>query len=213
MMKQYYYLDGQQQFGPLSKEELQGKNITKETLVWYEGLSEWTKAGEVEDLADLFPNIPTPPPIPDAKTIASPPINMPKKKKTKKVILICLGLLVIVAFVAVCLFINQLNSEKRCPTCYLDITHKEVTNITWSNVKLEGVISNRTYFTGYRNIILHVNFFDKDRNVIKSDDYILPDYYWRGSRSFEINIDLPKGLKNKMIGLMVKMRPKIRIIN
>ena len=96
-------------------------------------------------------------------------------------------------------FINQLNSEKRCPTCYLDITHKEVTNITWSNVKLEGVISNRTYFTGYRNIILHVNFFDKDRNVIKSDDYILPDYYWRGSRSFEINIDLPKGLKNKMI--------------
>ena len=58
-MKQYYYSDGQQQIGPISKDELKLKGITKETLVWCEGLSNWTKAGEIEDLADLFPNIPT----------------------------------------------------------------------------------------------------------------------------------------------------------
>ena len=60
-MKQYYYSDGQQQIGPISKDELKLKGITKETLVWCEGLSNWIKAGEIEDLADLFPNIPTPP--------------------------------------------------------------------------------------------------------------------------------------------------------
>ncbi|MBR5433760.1 MAG: DUF4339 domain-containing protein [Bacteroidales bacterium] len=60
-MKQYYYSDGQQQIGPISKDELKLKGITKGTLVWCEGLSNWTKAGDVDELADLFPNIPTPP--------------------------------------------------------------------------------------------------------------------------------------------------------
>ena len=76
----YYYSDGQQQIGPISKDELKLKGITKETLVWREGLSEWTKAGEVEDLADLFPKIPTPPPIPGQKKVAPPP--MPGSKTT-----------------------------------------------------------------------------------------------------------------------------------
>lgn len=65
-MTQYFYTIGQQQFGPVAKEELQGK-ITKETLVWCEGMQNWVKAGDVDDLADLFPNIPTPPPMPEQK--------------------------------------------------------------------------------------------------------------------------------------------------
>lgn len=217
-MRQYFYSDGQQQLGPVTKEELQSKGITKETLVWYEGLSEWTKAVDVEDLADLFPNIPTPPPIPEQKTTTPPPISQeinetqavkeessqkddkkPKKKKGKKILLIVSIVLLFLAIVAGCIFKNQLDSEKRCPSCYLDIIHKEVTNITWSNVKLEGVIRNKANFTQYNNISLHVDFWDKDKNLIKSDDYVLSDYYWRGSiKAFEITIDLPSGLKNKL---------------
>lgn len=71
-MNQYFYSDGQSQFGPFSKEELHSKGITKETLVWYEGLTEWVKAGESDELKDLFPKVPTPPPLPNS--ITPPPI-------------------------------------------------------------------------------------------------------------------------------------------
>lgn len=71
-MNHFFYSDGQSQFGPFSKEELQSKDITPETLVWYEGLEEWTKADEADELVDLFPKVPTPPPLP--KMITPPPI-------------------------------------------------------------------------------------------------------------------------------------------
>lgn len=73
-MKQFFYSIEQQQFGPVAKEELQGK-ITKETLVWCEGMENWTNAGDVEELADMFPNIPTPPPIPEQKKTTPPPFS------------------------------------------------------------------------------------------------------------------------------------------
>lgn len=68
-MKQYYYSDGQNQFGPFTKEELRGQKITKETLVWCEGMSDWVKAGDVDDLADLFFQISMPPPLPGQNEI------------------------------------------------------------------------------------------------------------------------------------------------
>ena len=74
-MKQFFYSIEQQQFGPVAKEELQGK-ITKETLVWCEGMENWTNAGDVEELADMFPNIPTPPPIPEQKKTTPPPFTV-----------------------------------------------------------------------------------------------------------------------------------------
>lgn len=113
-MKKYYYSDGKQQIGPLSKEELKSKGITKDTLVWYEGLTEWTKAGDVEELVDLFPNTPTPPPIPEQKIATPPPMpgnktvtpppmsnkdNGKMKRKPKKLLIIAsviIGLMIIV---------------------------------------------------------------------------------------------------------------------
>ncbi|HMW71682.1 MAG TPA: DUF4339 domain-containing protein, partial [Cellvibrionaceae bacterium] len=38
------------------------QKISKETPIWYEGLPEWTKAGEIPELSELFRNS-TPPPI------------------------------------------------------------------------------------------------------------------------------------------------------
>ena len=70
---QYYFIHtaaGQE--GPFTLQELKSKNITKETLIWHEGLPEWIKAGEVMELKIIFVNapplkeipIPTPPPPP-----------------------------------------------------------------------------------------------------------------------------------------------------
>jgi len=53
-MKEYFFHNGTEQIGPLRLDELKLKKITKDSPVWYEGLSEWTTAGELEELKTLF---------------------------------------------------------------------------------------------------------------------------------------------------------------
>lgn len=60
-MKKFYFHDGSTQQGPFDIEDLKTKKLTKNTPVWYEGLKEWTIAGEVDELKGIL--IVTPPPI------------------------------------------------------------------------------------------------------------------------------------------------------
>ncbi|KAA5826254.1 DUF4339 domain-containing protein [Algibacter amylolyticus] len=60
----YYYENAGQKNGPLSKEALKGK-ISKDTLVWREGLENWIKASQLPELKDLFKN--EPPPFPSTE--------------------------------------------------------------------------------------------------------------------------------------------------
>ncbi|MEM1127606.1 MAG: SPFH domain-containing protein [Bacteroidota bacterium] len=46
------------------RQQMQGGTFTKETLVWQQGFSGWTAAGEVPELANLFAAVPPPPPPP-----------------------------------------------------------------------------------------------------------------------------------------------------
>ena len=59
---EYYYSDGQNQFGPVSLEDLRTK-IDANTLVWHDGMPGWDKASNVEELKAMFAR-PTPPPPP-----------------------------------------------------------------------------------------------------------------------------------------------------
>jgi hypothetical protein len=61
-MKKYFLNDGKTQQGPFDIAELKTKNITPQTPIWHEGLPNWTVAGNVEELKDLF-KIVTPPPF------------------------------------------------------------------------------------------------------------------------------------------------------
>ena len=101
-MKKYYLHDESGQQGPLDIEELKIKNITIETPIWYEGLSDWTTADNVVELKDLFLKT-TPPPFISQKTTPpaskekdsriKTPVWQPGKKKSKitRVIFIFLG--------------------------------------------------------------------------------------------------------------------------
>lgn len=113
-MKKYYYSEEDKQIGPLTFEELKDKKISKETMVWYEGLDNWTKANELNELKDFFKSIPpplninkqTPPPIP--KTPTHEPDNTPtdKPKKSKKKLVI--GAIAAIAIIIISsLFISQ----------------------------------------------------------------------------------------------------------
>jgi GYF domain 2 len=76
-MKQYFLHDGQNQLGPFSPEELKGKNITSETFVWKEGMSDWVKANEIEELRVLLIN--TPPPF-KAATVSKPSLPIAERQ-------------------------------------------------------------------------------------------------------------------------------------
>lgn len=70
-------INGQQQ-GPITVEQLQQmKNnaaVTKDSLVWKNGMAGWEKAGEQQDLQSLFAGaVPPPPPVPGAAPPPSPP--------------------------------------------------------------------------------------------------------------------------------------------
>ena len=59
-MKKYFYSDGTNNFGPFSIEELKEKEISRETMIWFQELGEWRKAGSIQELNDLFALIPPP---------------------------------------------------------------------------------------------------------------------------------------------------------
>jgi membrane protease subunit (stomatin/prohibitin family) len=65
----YYVGIGGSQQGPFDQAALQAKitsgEITRETLVWRQGMATWTAAGQVADLTALFASMP--PPLPPQK--------------------------------------------------------------------------------------------------------------------------------------------------
>lgn len=114
-MKEYFYADGQNHLGPFKIEELKNKNITRETLVWCEGMSDWKKASDIVELKILFPI--APPPI---KPVPPPPISNneksnkqntkePKNNKFRNIALSLLALLIV--GIAVILLISYIKSN------------------------------------------------------------------------------------------------------
>jgi hypothetical protein len=70
-MKKYYIGSDNKQSGPFTIEELKSIKITRDTLVWFEGLEDWKTAGSIPDLEALFASFPPP-----TKRISPP--NLPQ---------------------------------------------------------------------------------------------------------------------------------------
>lgn len=64
----YYFFDGTEKKGPVYFEDLERQGLEWNTLIWYEGLSDWKEAKDVEELSQLCASIP--PPI--KQSLASP---------------------------------------------------------------------------------------------------------------------------------------------
>lgn len=76
-MKKFYYSDGVSIHGPFTLQELQNFNIRQDTMIWFEGMTDWQSAGSIPELSTLF--TPVPPPPQAAPAHASPPPNMPRQ--------------------------------------------------------------------------------------------------------------------------------------
>lgn len=65
-MNQYFYVDASgKQKGTYSPYELRQENLRRDTLVWTEGMEQWKRAEEVEELKFLFEEVNSVPPIPE----------------------------------------------------------------------------------------------------------------------------------------------------
>ncbi len=72
-MEYFIYKDNRQQ-GPFTTEQLSAMGLTSETLVWREGMEQWTPAWQVQELRDAIAGkantsgTTTPPPPPVAES-------------------------------------------------------------------------------------------------------------------------------------------------
>lgn len=74
-----HYVKNNKQFGPIIISDLKLNEISKETLVWFEGLADWIPAGEVEELNNYFSKVP--PPLPKDQIKYSTLTTIPSKRK------------------------------------------------------------------------------------------------------------------------------------
>lgn len=110
-MKKFYIHNGSEQQGPFDIADLKAKNITTQTPIWYEGLSEWSVAGKINELNDLFSKS-TPPPF-KAK-ITPPPIKKESISYGKSFNKIRIGvavILLIIASIGIGAYMNNNNSS------------------------------------------------------------------------------------------------------
>ena len=74
MLKNYFIVEQGQQSGPFTFEELKSKKLKKTTMVWTEGMTEWSSAESISELRDLLIVEPPPPPA----WTSPPPYNAPQ---------------------------------------------------------------------------------------------------------------------------------------
>lgn len=52
-MRKYFYIEGSQVKGSVSKEELELMDLSPDTLIWYFGLDGWTHIKDTEDFGKV----------------------------------------------------------------------------------------------------------------------------------------------------------------
>lgn len=110
----YFIVENNKQSGPFSIYELKDKGITSETLVWAEGMTDWTPAWKVDELrAFLFntKDASTPPPLPEdmeqpAAAQAEPAAAIEKKKGSSCLKRMFVGFLFLLAVLLVAMTVS-----------------------------------------------------------------------------------------------------------
>lgn len=103
-MKTFYIQKNNTQQGPFSLDELKDHNISKDTMVWFEGLPDWIQASKVEELNEFFIQKDdvkkTPPPFNAKNNTTNSTSKIKKGYKPRNIIITITVLLIITTIVA-----------------------------------------------------------------------------------------------------------------
>ena len=188
-MKKYYLHNGTEQDGPFDISDLKSKGITAKTEVWHEGISDWTNAGEIDELKGLFSKA-TPPPIRPKSTTKEP---VKKKNKLGRNLQI-LGLVLLLGFIGFTVVPNLLNNndnpasyieqkmtieetENADPTRFLSADGKYNSSFWGTELKIRGEITNRATIADYKDVTVRVTYFSKTKSVLGTKEYTLYEVY------------------------------------
>jgi hypothetical protein len=85
-MKEYYFLENNEQNGPFTIEQLTNKGLSYESLIWTEGMKDWQKLKDFPELViTLKPrSVPPPPPKKDDGNISKTEVSGQLKVTTEK---------------------------------------------------------------------------------------------------------------------------------
>lgn len=81
-MRKYFYANGQEKHGPFSFEELKHNDIKSDTLIWYEGLTNWEPANKVEEMREIIELVPPPLGLANSSSISLLENSSEEKDKT-----------------------------------------------------------------------------------------------------------------------------------
>ncbi len=185
-MKKYFIHDGKEQQGPYSIEELTSKGLTAKTMIWFEGIANWTEAQYISELKQFVTSTPPPFERPNPlnqtfdkakKVIGKDYVNEIEGKISndsgKKIFKYALLFLAIIGLAFIIKMIvpsdSEEHMEKNNATKFLFLKdailrHKNPNSIFSVDNKplywdIEGQISNSAKNVTYKDIKLEVEFF------------------------------------------------------
>ncbi len=206
-MKKYYLHNGSENIGPFDIEGLKEKKITKDTPVWYEGIDDWTTAGNVDELKSILASVP--PPIKKEAATQSFTNTVPviEQKKTNwyrwvgKILLITLIIFISFSVVVSYLENNSTESdyqqsimtiaetEAAYPTNYLDAGGKYRENFIGDKIKIDGIITNNATVTTYKDVVVQITFYSKTNTEIGTESYTIYEFFPPNSKKdFKLKI-------------------------
>ncbi len=148
---EYFIIENGQQAGPFTSGQLAEKHIAQETLVWREGMTDWTPAWQVSELRALLfanpsggvPPVP-PPPGPSASPRQSEEEAPRRKKKNRHIVpKICLA--VVVLFLGALAVTNPSREDHRMAV-------KKQVNLLIDKTGQDGLDANDIFSMGMRTI-------------------------------------------------------------
>ena len=171
-MKKYYTHNSKEQSGPFTLEELAKENITTKTMIWYQGLADWTSAAQLEELKDVIQKK-------QAITLdelQSPP---PFKKKNQfvKIGLIIVG--VIVFIFLICRISHPHRTNTQNPLDSLVVIENPSSTAFYSDfykkwlLDVNGKIMNKSSVCTYKDFVITVNYESRTGTVLATRKYTI----------------------------------------
>ena len=177
-MKKYLINKGHENIGPFDKEQLKEQRITKDTPVWSDEMTDWKKAGEIDDLKIILLTIPPP--------IYNSPKNefeKPRKRSLLKYLLILTFLIAFVAIGSTIISENYTNNQdtsiladdliqrqtRNNITSLVQVTTNQYSVSTFGGISnLDVIVTNNTNYT-IDQITVAIDYIKKNDGIYKTE--------------------------------------------
>lgn len=191
-MKKYFIHNGVEQEGPFDINELRSKKINSQTLIWHEGLSDWTTANNIEEIKEILNS---PPPFRNIHKDDKQSDNNSKKGSKKIILTIFISIFIIAIAVVSIVVINLLNDDNKGSESYHDkvmsieeIEQSQPTNFLYASgtynenfwgdkFKISCEIINKATVASYKDVIIRVTYYTKTKTKIGSEDHTIYEIF------------------------------------